>query len=241
MSSCYITGHLPFLNSVVPDSARPKSIKSDTVLYIEEDTELEAQISSYQPTGALPDGTLAFVVAKLSGDGTSIPMLEVVNMTPFHGDDNQLPPFQSSIFAIGTVTRVFSDEKSFLLAGQEFIVSFCYCFFALDICLPCCQNHTHQTFVLYCKMAGPRFKNTPLPVQGRLLGIKGVIGGQQEDDHGPLKVYLDNITFIPGITIHSSEGSPSKSPKGPGYFKKRKRESEGGQSVNVDDDTLKDE
>jgi hypothetical protein len=45
-------------------------------------------------------------------------MMEVLlfNMTPFHGDEDQLPPFQCSIFAIGTITRTFPDDRSFLLA-----------------------------------------------------------------------------------------------------------------------------
>ena len=64
-------------------------------------------------------------------------------------------------------------------------------------------------------MTGSRFKKTPVPVQERLLAINGAIGGQQESDHGLLKVYLDNITFIHGFTIHSSKESPPKSPKGP--------------------------
>jgi len=123
---------MPFLNSSVPDSARPKSIKSDTVLYIDEDTELEACIWSYQPTGASPDGTLAFVTAKLSGDGTSTPIMEVINMTPLGEGDDQPQPFQSTLFAIGTVTKVFANEKSFTLSGQEFIVCLFPNFFSLN-------------------------------------------------------------------------------------------------------------
>ena len=123
ISSCYIASHLPFLESSVPDSSRPKIIKSSTILYIDEDTELKASIWSYRSTGASPDGTLAFVTAKLSGNGSAPPVLEVINMTPFEDDDHPLP-LQPSIFAIGTVTRVFSNEKSFILSGQEYIVSF---------------------------------------------------------------------------------------------------------------------
>jgi hypothetical protein len=123
MSSCYIAGHLPFLESTVPDSTRSKTVKSKTVLYIDEDTELEAFIWSYQSTGAPPEGTLAFVTAKLSGSGSASPVLEVINMTSFQ-DDEQPPPIQPSIFAIGTVTRVFPNDKCFILSGQEYIVCF---------------------------------------------------------------------------------------------------------------------
>lgn len=121
MSSCYIAGHLPFLESSVPDSGKSKSVKSNTVLYIDENTELEASIWSYQPAGAPANGTLAFVTAKLSGNGSSSPVLEVISMTPFL-DDDLPPPIQPSIFAIGTVTKVFPNDKCFILSGQEYIV-----------------------------------------------------------------------------------------------------------------------
>jgi hypothetical protein len=123
MSSCYIISHLPFLESTIPDSSKPKTVKSSTVLYIDEDTELEASIWSYQPTGLSPDGILAFVTARLSRNGTAPPVLEVTNMTPFQ-DNDHLPPVQPSIFAIGTVTKTFPSDKSFILSGQEFIVCF---------------------------------------------------------------------------------------------------------------------
>ena len=113
ISSCYIASHLPFLESTVPDSGRSKTVKSNTVLYIDEDIELEASIWSYQPTGAPPDGTLAFVTAKLSGNGSAPPVLEVINMTPFQ-DNEQPPPIQPSIFAIDAVTRVFPNDKCFI-------------------------------------------------------------------------------------------------------------------------------
>ena len=115
MSSCYVAGHLPFLDSTVPDAGRPKTVKSSTVLYIDEDTELEASIWSYQPTGAPLDGTLTFVTAKLSENGSAPPVLEVIDMMPFQ-DDEQPPPIQPSIFAIGTVTRSFQmTSASFCL------------------------------------------------------------------------------------------------------------------------------
>ena len=130
MSSCYIAGHLPLLNSTVPDSAKPKSTLSDTVLYVDDDTELEAQMWSYQPTGALPDGMLAFVVAKLSGDGTSPPLLEAINIVPL---EDVTTPFQPNLFAIGTVTKVRQNEKSFILSGQEYIASSFFFFLLYEI------------------------------------------------------------------------------------------------------------
>jgi hypothetical protein len=98
----------------------------------------------------------------------------------------------------------------------------------------CTQNHNHQSFVLHCKMVGRRFEKTPLPAQGRCLGIVGRIVGQQGGDNGPLTVNLDQITFIPAVNPQPSAGSPSKPSKGPGYFKKRKREAEENQIVGDD-------
>jgi len=86
-------------------------------------------------------------------------------------------------------------------------------------------------------MVGPRFTNTPLPIQGRSLGITGRISGQQGDDHGPLIVDLDHLTFISAINITSPTSSPSKPSKGPGYFK-RKRKRENDESQNVDSDVI---
>ena len=80
-------------------------------------------------------------------------------------------------------------------------------------------------------MLGPRFVNTPLPVQGRCIGIAGRVAGQHGDDSGPLIVNLDHLTFISAVNIQSPATSPSKPSKGPGYFKKRKREAEESQSV----------
>jgi hypothetical protein len=80
-------------------------------------------------------------------------------------------------------------------------------------------------------MTGPRFAKTPLPVQGRCLGIAGRVAGQQGDDNGPLIVNLDHLTFIPAVNLQSPASSPSKPSKGPGYFKKRKREAEESQGV----------
>jgi hypothetical protein len=88
-------------------------------------------------------------------------------------------------------------------------------------------------------MTGPRFKNTPLPVQGRHIGISGTIAGAQGDDNSPLMVSLNHFTFIPAVTVQSPASSPSKPSKGPGYFKKRKRESEGSKSQDVDDKVVK--
>jgi hypothetical protein len=62
-------------------------------------------------------------------------------------------------------------------------------------------------------MLGPRFVNTPLPVQGRCIGIAGRVAGQQGDDSGPLIVNLDHITFIPAVNIQSPAGSPSNHPR----------------------------
>jgi hypothetical protein len=76
---------------------------------------------SYQPLGPPLDGSLAFVTAKLAGNGSAPPVLEVVTMIPFLPDE-QAPALQPSLFAIGTVTRVFPNDKSFLLSGQEYIV-----------------------------------------------------------------------------------------------------------------------
>jgi hypothetical protein len=75
-------------------------------------------------------------------------------------------------------------------------------------------------------MEGPRFAKTPLPVQGRSIGIAGKVTGQHGDNIGPLTVSLDNLTFISAVNLESPASSPSKPSKGPGYFKKRKREFE---------------
>jgi hypothetical protein len=83
-------------------------------------------------------------------------------------------------------------------------------------------------------MIGQRFTKTPLPTQGRCLGIAGRIAGQQEDDNSLLIVNLDQVTFISSTISQSPAGSPSKPSKGPGYFKKRKRDAEESQTVGDD-------
>ena len=74
-------------------------------------------------------------------------------------------------------------------------------------------------------MIGPRFARTPLPIQGRTISVMGRVSGPKGDESGPLTLSLDQITFIAGNT-NSTPSSPSKSSKGPGYFKKRKRDLE---------------
>jgi hypothetical protein len=49
-------------------------------------------------------------------------------MTTLLEGDGQPPPPQPILFAIGTVTKVFSNERAFILSGQEYIVSLDYCF-----------------------------------------------------------------------------------------------------------------
>jgi hypothetical protein len=86
-------------------------------------------------------------------------------------------------------------------------------------------------------MAGLRFTKTPLPVQGRSIGITGRVGGQK-DDYGPLMIHLDNLNCISTVNIQSPATSPSKSPEGPGYFKKRKREKEDSQRTDDSIDSV---
>ena len=57
----------------------------------------------------------------------------------------------------------------------------------------------------------------------------GRVSGQLGDEKGPLIVSLDNLTFISGVNVQSPASSPSKPSKGPGYFKRKRRELEEGQ------------
>ena len=129
MSSCYLTGLLPFLNPTVPTSSKPNTHKCDTNLWVAEEFELSAEIFLYQASGGPQDGSVAFVTAKLSRNGSEDkpPQLEVISMSPCAGDPSDSdyhehlpPPFQPIMMVTWTVERVVGHRIT--VQGNEYVV-----------------------------------------------------------------------------------------------------------------------
>lgn len=133
MSACYVTAMLPFLDPTIPDVRKPRSTLSTTTLWLSEDEEIEASISSYSATGPPAANSAAIVVAKISADGASPPELEAISISPCAGQpsdpdyNDHLPdPFRPIVTTLGIVERVNITDRQFTIVGTDFLVSFYY-------------------------------------------------------------------------------------------------------------------
>jgi len=124
---------LPLLDPTTPDATKPRTILTSTSIWVAEDNEIEATITSYNPTSAPTSGTVAIVVAKIAADGASAPVLDAVSIAPLAGQpfdtdyNEHLPePFRPVVTTIGVVDNIDEPERRFTIVGRDWIVSSCF-------------------------------------------------------------------------------------------------------------------
>ena len=61
---------LPFRNTTIPNSSKPRTFKTNTIITCEDTTELDVELYAYLDDGAPPDDTMTCVIASFAHNGS---------------------------------------------------------------------------------------------------------------------------------------------------------------------------
>lgn len=195
MSSCYITALLPFLDPTVPDTKKSNSYKADTVLWVHEDFEIDAELFLYQAGSSPVNNSVSVVIAKFAGDGTegTVPQLEAITSTPCAGEPSDpgyrehLPQAFAPVFHVtGTVER--TSDRKITISGTEFL------------------NGANHPFRIIAEVPNnKRWLKFRLPPLNSLISVVGSLAGyiDNETTKGPLLINVLQITLFTTPTTTS--------------------------------------